>query len=96
MFDKMKQLMDMKKQAERIKRELEALEVEANDIDGITVKVNGTHRFQSIVINESLLAPENKARLENDLLKSVNAAIKKAEAIAAQKMKDVMPGFPGL
>lgn len=97
MFDKMKQLMEMKKQADRIKKELDAESVETQDVRGIKVVINGSQKFQSIEIDESFLNAPGKARLEKDLLQSMNAAIKASQNIAARKMKDLMPGgFPGL
>ena len=96
MFDKMKQMMEIKRQAEQIKRELEAASVEISEVPGIKITVTGAQNFRSIEIEESLLGADNKGRLETDLLRSLNAAIKKSQVLAAQKMKDVMPGFPGL
>jgi DNA-binding protein YbaB len=97
MFDKMKQVMEMKKQADRIKKELDAESVETNDVRGIKVTINGSQKFQSIVIDDTMMTPENKARFERDLLQSVNAAIKASQNVAAKKMKELMPGgFPGL
>jgi DNA-binding YbaB/EbfC family protein len=97
MFDKMKQLMEMKKQADRIKKELDAESVETQDVRGIKVVINGSQKFQSIEIDESFLGAPGKARLEKSLLQSMNAAIKASQNLAAGKMKDLMPGgFPGL
>ncbi len=93
MFDKMKQLVELKKQADKIKKELDAATVEVNEVRGIKVVVTGAQNFRSIEIDTDLLNAENKGRFENDLLRSVNAAIKKSQAIAAQKMAAVMPGF---
>ena len=96
MFDKMKQLMELKKQADQIKRELDAPLVDVQEVNGIKSSITGSQNFRSIEIDGPLLAPENKKRLEGDLLRSMNAAIKKSQMVAAQKMKDVMPGFPGM
>ncbi len=97
MFDKMKQLMEMKKQADRIKRELDACTVECNKVDGIKISINGSQKIQSIEIEDSLLGSDNKERLERGLLKGVNAAINDSQALAAEKMKGLMPGgFPGM
>jgi len=96
MFDKMKQLMEMKKQADRIKKELDACSIDIMEVQGIKLKINGSQRVQSIEIDEQHLRSENKQKLERDLLRSFNAAIAKAQNLAAQKMKDIMPGFPGL
>ncbi len=96
MFDKMKQLMEMKKQAEGIKRELDSASVDVQEVRGIKITISGSQNFQSIEIDEGLLNAPNKKRLEADLLRSLNAAVHRSQSVAAQKMKAVMPGFPGL
>ncbi|MCK5083173.1 MAG: YbaB/EbfC family nucleoid-associated protein [Candidatus Omnitrophica bacterium] len=93
MFDKMKELMEMKKQADRIKRELDASIVEVNEVKGVKIVVNGSQNFQSLEIDETLVNAGEKGRLEKDLLRSVNAAIRQSQSLAAQKMKAVMPGL---
>ncbi len=97
MFDKMKELMEMKKKAEQIKRELDSAVMEVNDVRGIKIVINGSQTFQSIEVDMNMLNPDNKKRLEADLLKSLNAAIRKSQTAAAQKMK-TMTGLnlPGL
>ena len=96
MFDKMKELMEMKKQADRIKRELDASIVEVNEVKGVKIVVNGSQNFQSLEIDETLVNAGEKGRLEKDLLRSVNAAIRQSQSLAAQKMKAVMPGLSGM
>ena len=96
MLDKMKQLMEMKKQADQLKRDLYSVSVDVQEIHGIKIVVTGSQEFQSLEIDEKLFNAENKKRLEADLLKSFNTAIRKSQNVAAQKMKNVMgPGFPG-
>ena len=95
MFDKMKELMEMKKQADRIKKELDRATVEITPVNGIKIVINGSQNFQSIEIDESHIQPSNKGRFENDLLNSINRAIKESQSLAAEKMKSIMPGFPG-
>jgi len=95
MFDKMKQLMEMKKQAEVLKKQLDAATVEVTKSRGIKIRISGSQHFQSIEIEPELLKPENKARFEQDLLTGLNAAIGESQKIAAAKMKDIMPGMPG-
>jgi DNA-binding protein YbaB len=97
MFDKVKELMELKKKADQLKKELEAVVIEVNDVRPIKVKINGAQIVQSIEIDESLLNPTQKNRLQMDLLRSVNTGIKKSQQAAANKMKN-MPGFniPGL
>lgn len=97
MLDKIKQLMEIKKQAETLKRELEASTVEASEVRGIKIVISGTQHFHSIEIDSSLINSENKKRLEEDLLRSINAAIQKSQLIAAQKMKSMTGlNIPGL
>jgi len=93
MLDKMKQLMEMKRQADVIKRELDAVTVDVQDVRGIRITINGSQNFRSIEIDETLLNAANKARLQADLLRSLNAAIGKSQGVAAQKMKSILPGF---
>ena len=97
MFDQMKQLMEVKRQAERLKKELESARIEVKDVQGITIVVNGTQSVQSLVCDEGLLVPAQKTRLEADLLRAFNAAVKKSQDFAAQKMRS-MPGLniPGM
>ncbi len=93
MFDKMKQMMEMKKQADRIKKDLDAVSVDVADIRGIKIVISGAQEFRSIEIDDNLLGIDNKKRFEADLLKSLNTAIKKAQQVAAQKMMAAMPGM---
>lgn len=96
MLDKMKQLMDMKKQADKLKRELEQEVIEVTDVRGIKIVINGAQHVKSIEIDESLINPQNKKKLEMEILKSINIASKKAQTAAALRMQASMPnGFPG-
>ena len=96
MFDKMKQLMELKKQAGQIKRELESTHIEIQEVRGIKIMINGSQNIQSLEIEEGLLNPANKKNFERDLSRSFNAAIKKSQEAAASRMKALMPGFPGM
>jgi DNA-binding protein YbaB len=97
MFDKVKELMEYKKKADQLKKELEGITIEINDVRPIKVKINGAQIFQSIEIDESILTAGQKNRIQMDLLRSINSAVKKSQQAAANKMKS-MPGFnlPGL
>ena len=96
MFDKMKQLMDFKNQAERINKELDGEVIEVTEVKGIKIEISGSQDFKKIEIDESIINKEDKNGLERDLLKALNAAIKKSQSVAASKMSSVMPGLPGL
>jgi len=97
MIDKIKQLMEVKRQADQIKRELENTTIEVSESSGIKIAINGAQKFQSVEIAESFLNTANKVKLESDLLKSLNAAITKSQNTAAQKMKEMTGiNIPGL
>jgi DNA-binding protein YbaB len=97
MLEQVKKLMEMKKQADILKKELESTIIEVQETRGIKLVVNGAQIFQSIEIEESLLNAGNKNRIQMDLLKAMNTAVKRSQQAAANKMKN-MPGFnlPGL
>ena len=97
MFDKVKELMELRKKADRLKKELEATIIEVNEARGIRMVINGAQIVQSIDIDEGMLAPTNKNRLQMDLLKSFNNGVKKSQQAAANKMKSI-PGLnlPGM
>lgn len=97
MLDQVKKVWEMKKQADILKKELEATILEVAETRGIKVVINGAQIFQSIDIEENLLNAGNKNRIQMDLLRSINTAVKRSQQAAANKMKN-MPGFnlPGL
>lgn len=90
MLDKMKQMMELKHQADRLKRELDAITVEVSDVPGIRINISGSQEFRSIEIAPDLLGQEKKSDLERQLLRSLNTAIKKAQQTAAQRMAETM------
>jgi DNA-binding protein YbaB len=93
MFDKMKQLLEVKRQAEILKQQLDETIVETNDVPGIKIKISGAQNFRSVDIDAAYLQAADRLRLQADLLHSLNGAIKKSQAIAAQKMAAVMPNI---
>jgi DNA-binding YbaB/EbfC family protein len=97
MLDKMKQLMEMQKKMQEIKRMLDATTFEICSSDG-TVKIvmNGSQEVQEVTLQEGAGSPD-KTLLEKALKDAYNRAIKRSHDLAAQKMKGVV-GFdiPGL
>ena len=97
MFDQVKKMMELKKQADILKRELEKITIEYNEVRGIKVKLNGAQMFQAIEVEESWLVPQQKARFQVELVKAVNMAIKKSQKEAAiQMQKSGGLNIPGL
>ncbi len=96
MFDKMKQLMEMKKQAEQMKRDLEGLVIEHTQVEGVTVTVDGAQNLKSLRLDEQLWRSWDKSQAEEKLLKAVNGAIRQSQTAAARKMKESAGmNFPG-
>lgn len=97
MFDKMKKLMELKQQADKLKKELEKISIEYNEVRGIRIRLNGAQMFQAVDIEDSWLAPQQKARFQTELIKAVNMAIKKSQKeAAAQMQKSGGLNIPGL
>ena len=93
MFDKMKQLMEFKKQAEQIKKELGETTVEVDEGRGIKIVIDGTQNFHSLSIDPGRLQADDKQGLEADLIRHLNAAIKKSQDLAAKKMTSFLPNL---
>ena len=54
------------------------------------VVMNAEQDVQDVFIPEDLLNPENQEKLQNILLTVFNKAIKKAQEVAAERMRDMM------
>jgi DNA-binding YbaB/EbfC family protein len=101
MFDKMKQLYDLQKQAREAQKAAADLKVEKKSRDGkISVLMNGTFHVESLSIDSSLLAADQKLALERSLLETFNEAADEAGKQSAAQAMDLMkkmniklPGF---
>jgi DNA-binding YbaB/EbfC family protein len=97
MFDKMKALMDMQKKMQEAKRELDNTTFEVSSSDGLVkITMSGSQEVKKVdILGE--LKEIDRASLEKASTDAYNRAIKRAQDIAAQKMKDIA-GFnlPGL
>jgi DNA-binding YbaB/EbfC family protein len=101
MFDKMKQLYDMQKQAKQMKKDLESQTVEKSAFGGkLKIAMNGTFEVQSITIDDSFLNPAQKTALETGLAKLITEATdeigKKSAAQAMDLMKGMNLKLPGM
>jgi DNA-binding protein YbaB len=87
MFDKMKQMYELKKQADEMKRALEAevLDVEQGDI---RVRVNGAQKLLELSFPQDV----NPDKLKD----AINKAMDEAQKVAAKKMQGMMGGLGGL
>ncbi len=97
MFDKMKQLMDMQKKMQEVKRELDNTTFEVVSSNAILkITMNGAQEVKSVSIEKDIHSLD-KNTLESVIRETYNKAIKRSHDIAAEKMKSVT-GFnlPGL
>lgn len=95
MFEKAKDLYKLQKQAREIKGKLKNTHIEAEH-EGVVVIINGEQELIEVKINDEAMT--NKKKLEDNLEKCFNKAIKKSQQIGAEMMKGVMGemNFPGL
>jgi DNA-binding YbaB/EbfC family protein len=101
MFDKMKQLYDMQKQARQMKKTVETFKLEKASSDGkIRVVMNGAFAVEALSIDPSLLRPENKADLEKALqsllTETAEGVAKESAQQAMAMMKEMNFKLPGM
>ena len=93
----MKQLMEMQKKMQEMKRELENTSFDVLSSDGLVkVTMTGAQEVKNIAIQGELTSLD-KLALEKSIKDAYNRSVKRSHEIAAQKMKDIS-GFniPGL
>ena len=95
MFGKARDIYKLQKQAKQIKKELSNIHIEA-ETDGVVVTVNAEMEVISVKIPPEMLTTENAEKVQEAIVSATNKAIKKAQQIAAEKMKTVMADMQGL
>jgi len=97
MFDKMKQLMDMQRKMQDVKRQLESAAFDVLSSDGlIKITMNGAQEVKDVMIQADLKVTD-KAILEKAARDAYNKAIKRSHDLAAEKMRGVTGlNLPGL
>jgi len=97
MFSKIKNLMDMQKKMQEIKRQLDSMTFEIKSSDGlVTIGMNGSQEVQSVSITADAAGLKAES-LERAFKDTFNRAIKRSHELAAQKMKDITGvNLPGM
>ncbi len=97
MFNKLKQVKDLRDQAKTLQNKL-AEETVTADYKGSTMKIDGNQKILALDIAEELLNPSNKAKLEETVIKLHEDALKKVQKVMMQKMREQggFDGFPGM
>lgn len=98
MFDKMKELMEMKRKMEELKRELDSLELVTED-PMVKVTITAAQEVRKVELKGEP-ASMDKAKLEASVADTVNRAIKQSQKTAAERMHKLggagSPRRPGL
>ncbi len=98
----MKNLADMMKQAGQLQarmadmqKKLESLQIEGQSGGGLVkVKMSGKAVVSSVVIDPSLMKPDEREILEDLLVAALNDAKSKVDATAAEEMRALTGGMP--
>ena len=97
MFDKMKELWDMKRKMEELKKELEKASFEMESPDkSVKIVMNGSQEIKEVKILGDLSGMKNSS-LETSIKDTFNRALKRSHDLAAEKMKSMTGlNIPGL
>ncbi|MFA6909045.1 MAG: YbaB/EbfC family nucleoid-associated protein [Patescibacteria group bacterium] len=96
MFEKIKQLKNLRDQAQQIKSALEQEVVEGTAHAGsVRIRMNGNQEVLATEIDSTLIDLQKKDELQNAVADATNDAIRKVQQVMASKMRD-MGGFPGM
>lgn len=87
-FDQAKKLMELQKQAKKLKKELSQIHIEAEH-QGVKVVISGEQKVINVKIEDQSLL-ENLSKLEENLTEAFNNGIKKSQEVAAENMKGIM------
>lgn len=97
MFEKMKQLMEMQKNMQEVKRQLENTVFDITSSDGLVkITMNAAQDLKNISIQSDLQGMD-KFTLEESIKDAYNRAVKHAREAGAQKLKSITGmNIPGL
>lgn len=96
MFDQMGDMYRLQKEAKKIKKELAKTHI-FSESNGVKVTVTAEQEFVSVEFTDELILQDAK-KLSKAIVEAGNKAMKKAQQIAAERMKTVMGGMglPGM
>lgn len=96
MFDKLKQIQQLRTQAKQIKDSLSQETVEGIGANGqVKIIIDGNQEIKEVSIAQEIL--NDKINLEKAIKEAGNDAIKKVQKVMAQKMSQLGGfNFPGL
>jgi nucleoid-associated protein EbfC len=95
MFDKLKQLKEMKQQMDAAKERLNSVFVRG-ECQGVVVVANGNKKITEVIIPESIVRPGNGAEIAQLVVNATNDAIAKAEGVFESEMRSMAGGMMGM
>ena len=87
-FKQAQELMKLQQQAQKIQEELSNTHIEA-EVDGVVVTIDGQLKVVTTVIENADIL-KDKVKLEKAITDAINKGMKKAQEIAADRMRGVM------
>lgn len=87
-FKQAQELMKLQQQAQKIQEELSNTHIEAES-SGVVVTIDGQLKVVSVVIEDPTIL-SNKENLEKAIMEATNKWMKKAQEVAADRMRGVM------
>ncbi|HOX96902.1 MAG TPA: YbaB/EbfC family nucleoid-associated protein [bacterium] len=97
-FSQLKQIKDLKSQAKQMQAQLSTISetVEVGWSDKIRLTINGNQKFTKIEVDQNLLNPDKKNKLEELMLEGANKAVEKVQKIMAEQMMKAEGGLSGV
>ena len=88
MFNKLKQIKDLRSQAKELQKTLSQETVHESAVGGkINLVMDGNQKILSVDVDAELLSPDKKETIERGIKDAVNGAIKKLQTQMAKKMQ---------
>lgn len=99
MFNKLKQFQDLRGQAKKMQTTLaeESVTVKVAS-DQVVMTMDGNLKITGLAIDEALLSPDKKEKLQTAVKDAHAEAMKKMQRVMAMKVKEMggLPHIPGL
>ncbi len=99
MLTKLKQFKEMRNQAKTLQSKLGEESVTISGLGNtILLTMNGNLSVTGLAIDDSLLSPDKKEKLQNGLKEAFNDGIKKIQRVMQEKIKEMggLPKIPGM
>lgn len=87
-FKQAQEMMKLQQQAQKVQDELSNTHIEA-EVDGVVVTIDGQLKVVKTVIEDTSIL-QDQAKLEKAITDAINKGMKKAQEIAADRMRGVM------